>query len=158
MGTTKTLPSYETLKAYYPGKGWSQGQVASTIGGMVKHNFEDPKQTSYKLTCALRVSRALNYSGHSIRTAGSERANSGSDKLWYIYGVPDMEKYLNRVYGSPSIKKEGSSKGDVKPEEFAKARGIILFKNYHVDLWNGKSCEYACYFSEVTAVMLWSAP
>lgn len=153
------LPPFLILKvSFLPSGMYSADFVAEIIGGKVKHNYDDPKQ-DYSNTCALRVSRALNYSGALVRpSVASVRVNSGKDKRWYIYGVRDMERYLRHMYGRPDVEKKGKSNGSVAESEFAGRQGIILFKNYHVDLWNGGGCEGHCYFGSVNEVMLWETP
>lgn len=155
----KKLPQFERLTGTFLGRKFDGSFVALAIGGMVLKNYQNPGQPEYKNTCALRVSRALNYAGDKIPyTNKSPRVNSGREKFWYIYSVNDLEGYLRLKYGDPDIHKKGKSNGDITAADFDGEKGIILFKSYHVDLWNGADCEGHCYFPNVSEVMLWRAP
>src|SRR3954470_11151678 len=59
-----TIPSLANLIANHPTG--TQESVAALIGGTVKANISNPAYTSYKNTCAIRISRALNYAGDPI--------------------------------------------------------------------------------------------
>ncbi len=153
------LPKFEALAAAFLGPKYDSQAAARVIGGVVYSNVMDPNQPEYKNTCALRVSRSLNYAGAKIPfTETNPRVNSGADRLWYIYSVDDLEGYLALTYGAPDVRKKGKSNGDVTGADFVGKKGIILFKSFHTDLWNGAGCEGYCYFNAVNEVMLWEAP
>lgn len=159
MAKYEKLPAYGLLRAFYLAGKYTSTQVGELIGGRVQQNLVDPDQPAYRNTCALRVSRALNFSGAVIRGVPGVRMSSGRGRaLWYIYSVRDMKVYLKHRYGPPAVERTGKSNGDVSPADFSGKHGIILFEDYHVDLWNGSSCEYHCSFGEVPTVMLWEAP
>ncbi|MFO0956490.1 MAG: hypothetical protein U0800_03375 [Isosphaeraceae bacterium] len=95
------VPSLQKLLENYPDGKLDGAAVAVLVGGVVRKNFEDEKFTAYKNTCAIRVSRALNYGGKPIAWAGGGLANpymddkkirthAGDDKKAYIYGVYDL--------------------------------------------------------------------
>ena len=154
MGRIKSLPSFDQLERAYPTG--SAKKVVEKIGGKVQFNYENPKQLSYKGTCAIRISRSLNYSNHPIIKKAGVRVNSGSDKKWYVYSVRDMKKYLELTYGHPDIKKTGKTGSITSDMLKGKANsGIILFTGVHIDLWNGSECVYHCSFAEVSEVLIW---
>lgn len=155
------LPSYEQLELYYP-RG-SSSSVKKFIGGKVDAQWINN-------TCAIRMSRALNYSGAPIprEYAGVYSKNedypkvvSGEDKKWYIYRVEILQKYLTSKYGRPeSFNISGNT--DI-PESLFNRKGIIVFSvrswndaTGHATLWNGKSCIVDdCYFPIATHAYFW---
>jgi hypothetical protein len=139
------LPKTSDLYFYYP-RNQDAAHVARQIGGSVQAHFENPKMTSYKDTCAIRVSRALNYAGAPIPYGGGGisnpfmadkkiRTDKGSDGKWYIYSTYDMRAYLTAKYRHPRRFPGSASKADLKD-----VMGIVAFAFYHIDVWNGKSC------------------
>ena len=70
------------LSAYPKG---SAEDVFNLIGGKVKAN-------NFTNSCAIRLSRSLNYSGHSVSYIPPNLTVSGNDKKWYIYRVTEMVK------------------------------------------------------------------
>lgn len=151
------LPDFDVLWLSYPNG--EVPDVANLIGGKVASNIKNPDMPNYKDTCAIRVSRALNYSGQPVQQhVGGARTNSGSDAKWYVYGVGDLHRYLVAYYGEPDVIKESADLGGVTAADLANEHGIIEFENYHMDLWNGSSCKHQSYFGAVTKVFLWRAP
>lgn len=144
------IPSLKLLKEKYP---LGTGQdVATLVGGTVESNYNDPKYTAYKDTCAIRVSRALNYAGDPIPptgnldnpyTKGKVRNDKGGDKKRYIYSTYDIRVYLNTRYGHAK-----KFKSSAKPEDLSGVKGIIAFGFLHIDLWDGTSCHNHCYFGD----------
>lgn len=144
------VPSLAKLLENYPDGKLDGAAVAVLIGGSVRKNFEDKSFTAYKDTCAIRVSRALNYGGQPIPRAGGGlpnpymspkkiRTDVGGDKKFYVYSVYDLRAYLTGKYGHP--KKFGAA---TTQEELAKKglQGIIVFAYYHADIWKGDTCAY----------------
>lgn len=142
-------PSFARMNAAYP-KGTAD-QVFKLIGGKVEAN-------NFANSCAIRVSRSLNYSGHKVKFIPPDFTVSGKDGNWYIYRVKELIKYLSKHYGEPDIvvsKKpyQGSFKGK---------KGIIVFEvdgwsdaSGHATLWNGNVCSDKCYYPISKKVMLW---
>jgi hypothetical protein len=152
----RTLPKIETLIANYP-NALALSEIAELVGGQVGKNILDTGMPDYKNTCAIRVSRSLNYSGAQVDPALThDRANRGADHKWYIYGVADLHHYLTAMYGPP-VEKKGAQLGDVTAADLAGEHGIIEFDNYHMDLWDGTGCVHHCYFEHVSKVFLWKA-
>jgi hypothetical protein len=69
------------MQAVYP-KG-SAENVFNLIGGKVKAN-------NFANSCAIRVSRSLNYSGHKVDYIPPNLTVSGNDGNWYIYRVKEL--------------------------------------------------------------------
>jgi hypothetical protein len=138
------IPSVANLFAHYPTG--TPDAVAKLIGGTVEKNFVNPKFTSYKNTCAIRVSRALNYAGDPIPAAGGGlsnpfmkdkkiRTDKGGDGKRYIYSTYDIRAYLIGRYGHPKRFPGTATKADL-----AGVQGIVAFAFFHVDVWNGSKC------------------
>lgn len=87
-------PEFSKMNAAYP-KGTAE-EVFKLIGGKVLAN-------NFANSCAIRVSRSLNYSGHKVSYIPSNLTVSGSDGKWYIYRVKELVKYLKNNFGEPDI-------------------------------------------------------
>lgn len=154
----RLLPSFEALKAAYPNDP-TPLDIANKVGGRVGENLKNPAMPDYKNTCAIRVSRALNYAGHLVKShVTGARVNSGGDGRWYVYGVRDMNRYLTSIYGRPDVVKMGDTLGAVTAADIAGEVGIIEFDSYHMDLWDGSAAVHAAYFYAVKGVRIWHAP
>lgn len=148
MSKTKR-PGFSKMKATYP-KG-SAEDVFKLIGGKVQAN-------NFANSCAIRVSRSLNYSGHNIKYIPPNLTVSGRDGKWYIYRVKEMIKYLKTHFGEPDIvvvNKPYQAKLKGK-------KGIIVFEvdawddaSGHATLWGGVTCSDKCHFPLSKKVMLW---
>ena len=148
------LPSIAKLVENYPAN-YDVDGIAALIEGAVGANLRDPKYVAYKDTCAIRVSRALNYAGAPIElSVKGVRADRGGDKKWYIYSTYDMRKYLDTRYGKHLTKGAATTAADM-----ADLKGIIGFGYLHIDLWDGSGCSRHCYFgdSRVKEIVLWKA-
>mgnify|MGYP000194525112 CR=1 FL=1 len=143
-------PMFIKMKMEYPTG--SAEDVFSAIGGKVKAN-------NFTNSCAVRISKALNYSGHPISYIPPNLTVSGDDGLWYIYRVTEMIKYLTNKFGPPDI--------IIKNKPYQSAlrgkKGIIVFEvdawddaSGHATLWDGNFCSDKCYFDLSKKVMLWS--
>lgn len=144
------IPSVKTLQLHYPPG--TVEEVAKLVGGTVEKNLLNAKFTSYKETCAIRISRALNYGGDPIPpighidnpyVAGKLRTDKGSDDKRYIFSTYDIRVYLNIRYGSG--KKFSPT---ATAAELAGVKGIIAFGFLHIDVWDGTGCSRKCYFGD----------
>jgi hypothetical protein len=136
------VPPLAKLLANFPGRGNEPAAVAVLVGGSVQKNFEDKSFTDYKNTCAIRVSRALNYGGDPIPKGGGGlkvRTDVGGDGRFYIYSVYDLRTYLTGRYGHPKQFKSTITQDELANEN---VKGIILFAFPHSDIWDGSSCAY----------------
>lgn len=160
-----TIPYVELLLMKYPHG--PKEDVAILIGGTVQKNLEDPKYTSYKDTCAIRVSRTLNYGGdpipwagggipNSFRPGSKVRTDKGSDGMFYIYSTLDMRAYLNTRYGKPKKFASNATAADLKG-----LKGIVAFGFLHIDVWDGEKTARASYFGDKRiandSILLWTA-
>jgi Type VI secretion system (T6SS), amidase effector protein 4 len=138
------IPSVATLVKNYPTG--SADAAAKLVGGTVEANYSNPKYKAYKNTCAIRVSRALNYAGDPIPAAGGGisnpfmkdkkiRTDKGGDGKRYIYSTYDIRAYLTGRYGQPKRFPGTATKADL-----AGVKGIIAFGFFHIDVWDGSKC------------------
>ncbi|NBC32590.1 MAG: hypothetical protein GVY13_07935 [Alphaproteobacteria bacterium] len=150
-----TLPIINELWQSYP-QG-SVEKVKTDIGGRVDYDWVDN-------TCAIRVSRALNYSGQPVPAPNNRyglNVISGADGKWYAFRVREFKKYLSMRYGAPSISKTSSIGRTQLRAAFEGRCGIIAFdvrwanSTGHLTLWDSKSCADTCYFNIADAVHLW---
>jgi hypothetical protein len=142
-------PKFNQLQAAYP-KGTAE-DVFKLIGGKVEAN-------NFANSCAIRVSRSLNYSGYKVDYIPPNLTVSGGDGNWYIYRVKEFIKYLNAKFGKPDIVVKNSP----YQQKFKNKKGIIVFEvdewsdaSGHATLWDGVTCSDKCYFPLSKKVMLW---
>jgi len=142
-----TLPAFDILARSYP-VDENPDAVRLKIGGEVA------TLPSGSNTCALRLSRALNYAGrpHEIPAHGGALklyTLKGSDRLSYLLRVSDMSKYLRHRYGMPTVSVSYSPKETESATPFLGKRGIICWHvtgwddaTGHYTLWNGQTGLY----------------
>jgi hypothetical protein len=144
------IPSVSNLQTHYPTG--TVEEVAKLVGGTVEKNLLNAAFTAYKDTCAIRVSRALNYGGDPIPyignidnpyVKGKLRTNKGSDDKRYIYSTYDMRVYLNMRFGYGK-----KFKSTATAAVLASVKGIIAFGFLHIDNWDGTGCSRSCYFGD----------
>jgi len=153
-----TLPDFDTLRKNYPDG--DPDSVKAEIGGNV-----DARWISN--TCAIRMSRALNYSGVAIpsKFAGLSVV-SGKDGRWYAYRMRELKKWIELTFGKPDIAQTKPASGSINRSSFAQHHGIVAFDIHfddasgHLDLWDGKnyiheSADPRDYFTLATSVVLW---
>lgn len=147
-----TREGFDALWNNYPGS-ISAGAVYTMIGGKVFDNYES-NPSGFANSCALRMSRALNYSGHEIAYSKG-KTGSGDDKKWYYYRVNDVEQYIMSVFGGPDMT-------DATKKSVWMKRGIVLFRNCgwsdasgHIDLWNKAMAGNHAYWGECPQVSFW---
>jgi hypothetical protein len=135
-------------------------EVKEMIGGNVNGTW-------ITNTCAIRLSRALNYSGTRVpgNYAGLVTVKGGDGKR-YALRVREMDEWMRFVFGKPdyaSTKKAGAA---FDKSSISTLRGIIGFDirfkdaTGHLDLWDGTqfSSEYKTtgdYFTLATRIWLW---
>jgi hypothetical protein len=148
------LPSFDVMEKSYPYG--STDQVKSEIGGKIKADWINN-------TCAIRMSRVLNYSVPELQISKEGNLTiSGNDKKWYFYRVSDLIKYLTNNLGKADIYLTRTNTGEMDISKLKDKKGIIIFEvpfrdaTGHATLWNGKNCvDEQCYFDKATALYLW---
>lgn len=115
----------------------------NSIGGQLVRNVGVPGFGPSGNTCAVRMSRALNYSTMPISSkevAALKLATlKGADDMPYLFRVRELNTYLHAALG---VKPQTVSAGF--DSVFAKSRGIVSFKiegwtdaSGHFALWDG---------------------
>jgi hypothetical protein len=150
------LPPFAELARNYPNG--SDERIKELIGGRVNAAWIDH-------TCAIRLSRALNYSGVPVPAdfAGMKTI-SGGDGKHYAYQVRGMRPWLEATFGPPQIR----AVRPVDRRRFLGKKGVIAFvipfvnASGHVDLWDGSHYTYEeldpqDYFKLASEVVLWEA-
>ncbi|MEM7574267.1 MAG: T6SS effector amidase Tae4 family protein [Bacteroidota bacterium] len=150
----EVLPAFDLLWSAYPVG--SADEVKQSIGGKVNYPW-------IKNTCAIRMSRVLNYSGHPVPfTKGANGKGvtiSGADKKWYFFRITDLRSFIERKFGPP----DQVLQPPYDLQALANYRGIILFEvdvwddaTGHFTLWNGQAAADKAYFQQAKAVYLWT--
>jgi Type VI secretion system (T6SS), amidase effector protein 4 len=164
MSAARKLPSFADLLANYPDQ--SQEEVKAMIGGGVNTSIVTD-------TCAVRMSRALNYSGVEIPAKAAKLyVVRGDDKKYYALRMQELKEWIRGHFGGPQV----VSRKPVNKEKFSGQKGIIAFditfgRNPdgvtralgHLDLWDGSSYIHQAidprdYFGMATMVVLWKTP
>jgi hypothetical protein len=119
-------------------------------------------------TCAIRVSRVLNYNGFLVPKSASPPLDviSGSDKLWYSYRQKQLQAWFAVRFGAPSLVL-------AKPVQRRKLQNLLGFIGFdirtwadatgHFDLWDGSSFGTEAeathdYFALAEGVNFWRVP
>ena len=159
-----TLQSYSTLWWNYPDYFFhpDSAQVKKSIGGNVDASW-------ITNTCAIRLSRALNYSGVPVprRFVGLKTVRGGDGKR-YAFRVREMRTWLQHALGKPTFDHRKTRGAPFDKTQLASMTGIIGFDiafsdaTGHLDLWGGGSfsSEYKTsenYWTGATRISLWKA-
>jgi hypothetical protein len=142
-------PLYDTPQKMYLSVG---GQVANL-------HISDPN--NYSNTCALRVSKGLNYSGIVI-PSGTNRY-LGSDGKYYFLSAKALLEWMKKTFGIPTDSNhltgsQGGTNGVNFPTLLSTKTGIyIMIPNYpgpsyfgasgHADMIFNGFCDGGCYFN-----------
>ena len=159
-----TLHTYAALWMAYPDyiNYPDPEEVKKMIGGDV----DDSWITN---TCAVRLSRALNYNDLLVPgTFAGMHTVKGGDGKRYAFRVREIRKWLEHSLGKPDFDLKKKQGADFDKSAIASARGIIGFDIHfadatgHLDLWDGMqfSSEYHTstdYWAAATRVSIWQA-
>lgn len=155
MARVRDQLSFARLKEFYPLGHASD--VKRLIGGKVDADW-------ITNTCAIRMSRCLNYGGLKIPRGVGLSVVSGSDKLWYAYRVKELSRWLKTMLGTPDLSVPWA-KQTTAPEPMIGKRGIMVIEaNWsdatgHFTLWNETACvDDSWYFPAATRVIFWELP
>lgn len=132
----------------------------------MKYNHDIGVFTNF---CCIRVSHALNKSGHPVKyfkDISSDRktlkpaVTSGKDGRWNVFRVRSLRKYMERHYGRgeqiPLVSYKKSLKGRY---------GIIVYvvpgwndASGHADCWADNDCLWKDYGNKASSILFWEAP
>jgi hypothetical protein len=153
------LPDFDTLLKNFPNPADDADTVKSTIGGSVDAAW-------ITNTCAIRMSRTLNYSGIPLPPKFTGlNVVAGADGKWYAYRQRELRRWMQLNFGQPMLRHKPST-GQISRADFSLGKGIIGFDIHfsnatgHVDLWDGTSYTHEAvdaddYFALATTVVLW---
>ena len=159
----KKLAAWTTLWHNYPDYLWFRDSkaVKRSIGGYVDQDY-------LKNTCAIRLSRTLNYSGFPLPYWKEMVTKKGADGKRYAIRVSELRKWLLFRLGKPEFdlrKREGDPFDKTR---LSTMKGILGFDirfgdaTGHLDLWDGArfSSEHMMsrpYWKAATRIWLWEA-
>ena len=139
---TARLPSMRLLQLNYPHDG-GPDVPKKLIGGHVDAAWITD-------TCAIRMSRALNYSNFHIPGPGHSGMSviSGKDHMWYALNHAQLRDWIHQVAGPPQLHQR---KPNINQADFSALKGIIALDirydarpgehtapTGHIDLWFGQ--------------------
>lgn len=157
----QTLPSWANINANYP-KTVVNGidcdmpapDVYSLVGGPILSLFNS-NPVAYGNACALRVSRALNYSGVVIPNIPGHTFLGGDNKYYFLSSAK-LYNFLKKTFGitGPNVIELNQSQGGSNPIQnysslLSGNKGVYLMQvNYpsqfgalgHASIFNGSTC------------------
>ena len=165
----QTKPSWNNVFKNYPknssGGDLDVSNVCALIGGELS-------SSGITNACAIRVSRALNYSGITIPEIVGQTKKGGDGKNYFLY-ASHLKNWLSKVLGPPDIHKKVSEIG-IDPSKYydhligIQNRGIYIMKpksaesfgaTGHATLWGGLDCIGGKnYFGAASDVYIWRLP
>lgn len=132
----------------YPGSSISTEKLYDAIGGGLPDDLARDRN-NYENSCAIRMSRGLNYSGIALPKAPSSSGNRiGKDGFNYWLRVADLKVFLIKLMHNnyPLTEENG---GPTAVNSFLGKKGIIVFDvsgwtnaSGHFTLWDGKNLRY----------------
>lgn len=159
-----TLHSYSALWQEYPDyiNYPDSAEVKRLIGGAVNADW-------ITNTCAVRLSRTLNYNGIAVPGAfAGLKTVKGADGKRYGFRVREMRAWLDFSLGVPVFSLTKKTGEPFDKGTLATYQGILGFDirfadaTGHLDLWDGAqfSSEYrtsVSYWTAATRIWLWKA-
>jgi len=155
----QTLPSWNTFYSAYPNE--SSAQLYGVVGDAVAQaQIDYPVETQNG--CALKVSRALNYSGIVIPNIPGKTLK-GADNKYYFLNAKALNVWMRKTFGvSPNnprhknfTKLDGGNNGKNFPNLFKNKKGIFSivspsnssWASGHADiLYSNGTCKAGCHF------------
>jgi hypothetical protein len=161
----QNLPTFQAFDTAYPRIDGSE--LAQLVGGQVLQLYNQYPST-VRGFCALKVSRALNYSGinipNIITTNGQPGTVLGSDGKYYFLNAKALNTWMRKTFGvspqNPNHIKILGSQGGINGQNFpsltAGIKGIYSmvstnsqWASGHADLINNGNCIFGCHFYDI---------
>ena len=158
----QNLPTFQNFDTNYPRMNGEQ--LAQLVGGDVL-NLYNQYPSVVRGFCALKVSRALNYSGVTIPNITTSNGNPGTvlggDGKYYFLNAKALNKWMQKTFGvSPTnsnhikiLGSQGGENGGNFPTLTAGIKGIYSmvssnpdWASGHADLINEGICVFGCHF------------
>ncbi len=167
---SQSLPGRNSFYNAFPKYGTSgmkSSPVYQLIGGTVYNShINEPKK--YANACALRVSRALNYSGNPIpvfyNNAGKQRTQKGGDNKNYILDAASLLAYMKKTFpNSNPIHLINRTETEYKKAINGKWGIYIMLPrdtttfgaSGHADFWSNTGCLSGCHFDKAKEIYFW---
>ncbi|MCU7614375.1 type VI secretion system amidase effector protein Tae4 [Chryseobacterium sp. GMJ5] len=181
----QNLPNWTNFEAAYPKHKNSPydtpDKMYSSVGGMPYSIY---LSSGNENTCALRISKALNYSGVTIPNIPN-KTFKGNDNKYYFLSAKNLLAWMKKTFGTPSgnnylTGSQGGTNGQNFPTLLANIKGIyIMIPNVsggcetattpatgfcasgHADMISGGMCDGGCYFGAtggVKEIFVWNLP
>lgn len=139
----RRLPDFQSLSANYP----TGSDPQEVIRGINPAYCDNP---DYENTCAMRISKALNYCpGHEVPRRNGLLTIPGVDQKRYAIRVRELKRFLLERYGNPQVI-YASPMGVIDNCSILGKKGIIAFDvsgwsdaSGHFTLWDGSDLAYA---------------
>lgn len=158
----QSLPSFNDYNNAFPKKngGYMPAtEVYQLVGGQL-YNSHLANPTAYSNACAIRVSRALNYSGVTIPEIAGQ-TEKGSDNKNYFLSARNLSAWMEKTFGTPTgtnriTGAQGGTNGENFPALMDNKSGIYIIINAypgqagytgHADILDNGSCNGGCYLS-----------
>ena len=169
----QSLPSWNNFEAAYPKHNDplynTSQEMYTSVGGQV-FSLYNSNPSLFQNTCALRISKALNYSGISV-PAGPDRYQ-GSDGKYYFVSCAALFNWMKKTFGIPSGSNhltgtQGGQNGQNFPSLLSSKKGIyIMLPNFpggcstgtgfcasgHADIINNSVCDGGCFFGAIGGI------
>jgi hypothetical protein len=152
----RSIPDFDLMWKQFPRL--PSPEVKKLIGG----ELDVPR---YVNACVMRVTRALNLSGHAVPAkAPGMIVKKGADGRWYGVRVPEFRKYLTATYGPPHVSQKLyllKQRSAAAPPAFQGRRGILIFEGGlsgatgHATLWDAFEAADEDYFQGADEAHLW---
>jgi hypothetical protein len=167
----QNLPSWNDYDVAFPRV--SGADLVQTVGGAVQTAYNQYPSLS-RGYCALKVSRALNYSGVNIpqitTTSGNPGTIQGSDGKYYFLNAKALNKWMRETFGTnPATSTtplnnnhynftatQGGTNGENFPDLVNGLKGIFSmvstnpnWASGHADLIEDGICVSGCHFQDI---------
>ena len=166
----QSLPGRNEFYAAFPKIGtgpMNAESVYNLVGGSILNSrIQNPNK--YSNACAIRVSRALNYTNKKIPVfydnAGKQRTQKGGDNLNYILDAASLLSYMQKTFSNnPPLKLEGKSPSEVKAILNGKWGIYLMIPNDrtafgasgHADFWSYSGCLSGDYLDSAKQIYFW---
>lgn len=160
-GETKSPPVKPVRPRF--SKAWKAYPVGTTaeeayakVGGNAEALYKEgaaKPDNPYANACAIRLSRAFNYSDLVIKSGNAitgKRLKGGDGKA-YFFRVKDICDFIETQFGKADLTISGG--GDNAKKQLLGKKGILIFTitgwrdaSGHATLWDGSGCGDSCYF------------
>lgn len=156
---SQNLPSWTSFNSAFPKKngGYMPAEeVYQLVGGQL-YNSHLANPSLYSNACAIRVSRALNYSGVTIPQITGQ-TEKGSDNKNYFKSARNLNAWMEKTFGTPTgtnhiTGAQGGTNGKNFPSLLEDKKGIYIIVNAypghagytgHADIINNGTCNGTC--------------